>query len=328
LIDHYYFGIYGGPNSVQGLITGLDPQLTYSVTFFAGSSWSGTSDNGFTVYEIGSKIDSIYVQNNTKTTLTFTGIRPVSNGTISFTMSKGSTAAVGYLNALIIKTEAAIAPVAPKIISVTNDTAKNGNQVSIKWQPGSDNTQRFLVYRSTDKDSTYTLLNPDDSNGTMSEFKDSSVSANSLYYYYVVANNTFGNSSSTDTLSIRTLPIPPVISRISDLYAETGQDTSFQVRSLGDDDEQLSFSLENAPAFVTINNNANNTATISVDLSDVEPIRYDSIRVIGTSSTGASTFEFFNLIVTDGGILSELYLNFTDANHLYRIIFIVLHGII
>src|SRR5690606_4699026 len=59
--EYYYFGIFGAPHSVEGVFTGLDTTLTYNLTLFSSSIWTGVSDNGHTVFRLGNKIDSIYV---------------------------------------------------------------------------------------------------------------------------------------------------------------------------------------------------------------------------------------------------------------------------
>ena len=92
LEDYYYFGVFGSPDSVAAKVSGLDTSLKYNFTFYAGSvfSGSGITDNGNTTYTIGSTTVSLYVQNNTKNTVTIYNVKPDATGSIIFIMGKAS----------------------------------------------------------------------------------------------------------------------------------------------------------------------------------------------------------------------------------------------
>jgi hypothetical protein len=53
LMDYLYFGIFGGPETMDTKITGLDTARKYNLTFFASSVFPGAADNGSTVYTVG-----------------------------------------------------------------------------------------------------------------------------------------------------------------------------------------------------------------------------------------------------------------------------------
>ncbi|HXS35447.1 MAG TPA: PA14 domain-containing protein, partial [Flavipsychrobacter sp.] len=66
LKDYFYFGIFGGPNSITAKVTGLDTSRSYNLTLYAGSAWSGAANNGTTSFTVNSQTDSLNVQNNTQ----------------------------------------------------------------------------------------------------------------------------------------------------------------------------------------------------------------------------------------------------------------------
>jgi predicted esterase len=320
IVDYYYFGIFGGPNSVSGSVAGLNPDLQYSVTFFSSSIWSNVSDNGYTVFQIGSQKDSIYVQANRNRTLTFNHLQPSEDGSIDFTMSKGVNAPVGYINAMVVTTESATPPVKPINLSLTNQTQNSKNQVKVGWTAGSNNTGQFNVYRSTRKDSIYVLLNPEGGNGSATSFIDTTVRANTTYYYYLIGENDYGSSEPTDTLSIVTpsLPAPaPVIGAIADVHMAGGSTQSVPVTANVSDGSSISLSLNNAPSFVSIADNGNGTGQVALKPTASDVGFYDSVGVTAVTGNGARATKYFDVYVSDGGLTNAIYMNFTDVSHSY-----------
>jgi len=419
LRDNYYFGWQGGPAQVNGDVTGLDPTKSYALTFFSSSSWSFTSDNGYTVFQIGDQKDSIYVQANTSRTLTISNITPSSNGTISFTMTKGAKASAGYLNAMIVNTMADIAPAEPINLHSTNIISDGANAIRLNWQPGSNNTDTILIFRSSKKYGPYTLLNSGQTGMDSSNLLDTAVSAfhSETYYYYLVASNAYGHSSSTDTVHATTSdliptpptdlhvsqkvvgnsyvaainwqlssdnekeidiyratsksgpytllyttadttsasyldptvalgtsyyyyliarnqfgssnptdtvstdipatppPMPPVITAIPDVYvAATMVDTIHVSASASG---EVTFSLFNAPSFASVQNIANNTANIILTPGSNNVGDFDSVAAIATDSNGNADTAYFSLHITDGNLLSKIFLNFTASGYMY-----------
>lgn len=82
-------------------ISGLDPEMTYSFTFFGSRTGIGTDKT--TVYRIGNQVDSLNATENTSHTVTLTNIHSDANGEVLIEIEQGANAAYGYLNALVIK---------------------------------------------------------------------------------------------------------------------------------------------------------------------------------------------------------------------------------
>jgi len=205
LRDFYYFGIWGSPNQVTGSVSGLDPDKKYNITFFSSSVWTNSA-RGHTVFQIGSKKDSVDVQSNTSRTVSFSNLAPNSLGVVSFTMSKGVDAGAGFLNAMIISEDTnMIAPSTPLSFQLKSRAMSLGSAVEVDWQPGSDNANGVQVYRSDTENGTYTLVNPEANNGTAVSYLDTTVLSGTTYYYYLAANNDYGSSAPSDTLAITTM---------------------------------------------------------------------------------------------------------------------------
>lgn len=96
VMSSYYFIDYWSP--VAMTLEGLDPALTYDFTFFGGVS----AGNRITEYQIGGQTVTLNATNNASETVSITGITPLANGTISVSVSRG-TSFRGVLNAMIVK---------------------------------------------------------------------------------------------------------------------------------------------------------------------------------------------------------------------------------
>ena len=96
VISSYYYIDYWSP--VKMTLEGLDPALTYDFTFFGGVS----TGNRATEYQIGGQSVTLNATNNTSETVSITGVTPLTNGTISVSVSRG-TSFRGVLNAMIVE---------------------------------------------------------------------------------------------------------------------------------------------------------------------------------------------------------------------------------
>jgi hypothetical protein len=103
LTDFAYFGLPWQQSTVTGTLTGLNTGTSYSITFFASSNSTVAADNGNTNYMIGGQTVSLYVQNNMQNVVSINNVTPASDGSITFTMAKGTGATAGFINAIVIK---------------------------------------------------------------------------------------------------------------------------------------------------------------------------------------------------------------------------------
>ena len=195
LKEYYYFGIFGTPNQAQLKISGLENANTYSIKFVGSSVWGGVPDNGETNYTIGNKTVSLDVQANTQNAAEITNIKTNSNGEIIVSMTKGTGASVGYINAMILEAYGGGSQSSNPTDLQTKATSES--TIELTWNDNSFDEQGFEIYR-LDNGNNYTLIhttNADEnsytntglSSGTSYSYKVRSITANGYSEYSNVA---------------------------------------------------------------------------------------------------------------------------------------------
>ena len=101
--DYYYFGIFGAPDTVSFKLTNLDPAVKYNLNLLGSTTFTGSGDNGSTVYTINAVSKVLSVQDNQQNLAKFTDLVPDADSTITVTMTKFEDAPAGYLNAMVLE---------------------------------------------------------------------------------------------------------------------------------------------------------------------------------------------------------------------------------
>lgn len=309
LKDYYYFGIFGGPENVDVQVTGLDTALTYSFTFLAASSWPGAQDNGTTIFTVGSQSDSLYVQGNTQNTVSLTGLKTDSTGTITFNMSKAADGTpVGYINALVINSilDDGTAPLTPSTLIAEG----KGTGVQLNWKDVAYNENSFLVYRSSNPDNGYVLINtlPANSNS----YLDTSAKGTTQYYYKIMATNSYGNSGYSNVASILTSDKIPVLNAISNVIIKNNTQLTIPVIANDDATDHVTLTASQMPSFVTFTDNGDGTGLFSIQPSVGTTGYYQGITVTARDNSDSVSTTSFNITVTDN--VTSVYLNFSDGS--------------
>lgn len=310
--DCYFFGALGAPNVVQAQLTGLDTTRTYNITFFGSSNWNGVANNGHTIYQVGSKVDSLEVQNNSSQTLTFSNIKPASDGTLSFTMSKGSDAAVGYLNSLVITSsfDDGNPPAPPTNLSAQNNS---GRGVLLKWTVNSYNTAvGFEIYRADSLTGTYSLLDPNPTNGTDTTYIDSTTTGNSSYVYTMRAINSHGNSAYSDTVSVSTLPTTPIITGIGNISLKYGTVDTLNFVATADSLSTITLSASGLPGFASFQDLGGGNGQIILTPGSQDVGDYNGISVYALTNSGGQDTVQLNITVKNK-YFNPIYINLTDG---------------
>ncbi|MEM9298966.1 MAG: LamG-like jellyroll fold domain-containing protein, partial [Bacteroidota bacterium] len=184
LAEYYYFGRYGIPSQVKLKISGLDFNNKYNFKFVGSSTFSNASisDNGSTVYKIGNKSASLYVQDNTQNFALIENVTANAQGEIEIDMEKGSGALVGYINALII--EAYAGEETLYFPTELEANAHSKNSIELTWNDNSFDENGYEIYRSSNgPDGTFeliALLGADSDN-----YLDTNLSQGTIYHYKV-----------------------------------------------------------------------------------------------------------------------------------------------
>lgn len=309
--DYYYFGAFGGPETVTSKFTGLDPSKLYTISFYAGSVWSGAANNGSTIFTIGAQSKSLNVQNNTANTADFTNLAPASDGTITFTMSKGVNTPAGYINAIVIKSlytdsekPAVPANLAASIVA--------GSGVQLSWRDVAYNELNYNVYRSSSSAGPFSLIKGNlPFNTTI--YLDTTVAGNTQYFYIVRASNGQGLSDPSNIASVITGNRTPHIQPIANVTIKNNQQTTINVVAKDDSFDHVTLTAENLPSFVTFTDKGNGTGTLAITPSSGITGTFEDITIKATDNSDSSSTVSFNITVTDQN-LNSVYVNFSDGS--------------
>lgn len=309
--DYYYFGISGGPQTVTGKITGLDTSKRYDISFYGASNWDGVTDNGSTIYTIGSKSIPLHVQNNTSNTANFTNIKSASNGTITFTMSKAANTLAGYINAIVIKSSYtdSLMPAAPAYLAAINIS---GKVVQLSWYDAAYNETSYSVYRSLNAAGPFTLIKGNLPANT-STCLDSTTAGSAEYFYMVKALNPQGTSDPSNIATIITADRVPLIQPIPSVTIKNNQQKTINVVATDDSNDHITLTADNMPSFVTFTDNGNGTGTFTISpFADISGI-YEDINLKATDNSDSSSSSSFNITITDQNF-NSVYINFSNGS--------------
>ncbi|MBC8034034.1 MAG: fibronectin type III domain-containing protein, partial [Chitinophagaceae bacterium] len=311
LNDFWYFGYYGGPETANVSVTGLNPAGKYNLTFYAGSVFGSVSDNGTTNYTVGNKTVSLYVQNNTRNTVSINDLVPDANGTITVNMSKAANTPIGYLNALVITSlySDGTAPAAPKTLAALNVP---GEGVKLTWADAAYNEGGYEVYRSTNSAGSFSLLNTTSSGATA--YTDATVSGATQYFYTVRAINEQGVSAFTDTISVTTINRIPQLAPIADLQVKNNENRTINVTATDDSTDQIVLTASGLPSFVTFVDNGNGTGVLNIQPTSNLLGTFQNLKITAKDRSDSSRSVSFNLFVVDANISSTL-VNFTSGDN-------------
>ena len=309
LKDYYYFGIFGGPQTVDTKITGLIPSRLYNLTFFGASNFPGAADNGSTIYTVGSKSDTLEVQNNTKNTAIISNVKAASDGTILYTMSKDTNAQAGYINALLISSiyNDGTAPAAPTVLTAQNISAS----VQLSWNDIAYNETGYNIYRALASNSIYSLIGTTQSETT--SYTDTSIIGNTKYLYKIAAVNTNGVSAYSNIVTITTPDKAPKLNAIADVILKNNQTSSVNIIAIDDSADYVTLSVSGLPTFATFTNNGNGKGTINVNPT-INNLGNYIVTVTSEDMSDSIVSTVFNILVTDPNV-SSTYLSFSDGAH-------------
>ncbi|SFQ52784.1 fibronectin type III domain-containing protein [Parafilimonas terrae] len=311
LKDYYYFGIFGGPETVTGKLTGLDASKQYRISFYAGSSWIGAENNGSTVFTVGSQSKSLAVQNNITNTADFSNIQPSTDGTVTFTMSKGNNTPVGYLNAIVVQYIYAdsVKPSAPTSLIAA---AGSGNGVELTWNDAAYNETAYQVYRSENATGPFILIR-DGLPYNSTSYTDTSAAGNTRYYYIVKAANSSGLSDASNVAGILTPDKPPVITPVADILIKNNQQQTVYITANDDITNQIRLTVSNLPSFASFTDNGNGNGVITITPSAGTTGVFEDIKITATDNSGSGSTVSFNITVTDAN-MESVYINFSDGS--------------
>lgn len=312
LRDYYFFGIFGGPNTVNVRVTGLNPARRYTFRFHAGSRWTGAPDNGTTIFSIGSESRSLNVQNNSQNRVAIENVASDAAGVVTFSMTKAVGTPAGYLNAFEIESafDDGQAPAVPKDLDVSA-IATGGARLT--WRDVAYNETGYEVFRSTSIDDGFVLLNPSASNVNATSFDDLTALSNTKYYYRIRSINVNGASAFTAVDSVVTGNKLPVVTGGTAMFVKTDATGTLNIDVADDAGDVLTVTTTNLPVFATLVNNGNGSYSIVANPTISNVGLYNNIVLTARDDKGGETVRNLSISVSDKNT-STIYLNFGSDN--------------
>ncbi len=307
LKDYYYFGFAGGPNTSTLTISGLDLGLKYTVSLMGSSVFNlaGVTDNGSTVYTIGTTAVSLRVQNNTMNLAKLTNISPASNGTITVTMTKANGTAAGYLNAFTVESvyQSGTAPAAARNLAA----ALSGSTVNLTWIDSPFNEDGYNVFRATAPGGPFTQINDTPLAMNSTNFSDPNVVDGTTYYYEVQAYNVYGQSPYSNVASVVIPDLPPQITYSGD--TNVTPDAFGLLSVVASSDAVLT--LSNLPAFAILSPVSDNASDVILLPSNTDTGTYQ-IYASATDGSGSTVNQTITVTVSQA-VLYSISVNFSQS---------------
>jgi predicted esterase len=295
-------------NNVQRMkIYGLDSTQKYTFTFFG--SRGNVADNRTSIYTlIGADSNSVSLNaaNNSQNTVVIQNAQPRKD-TFDLKLGKGVGSSFAYLNAMVIERVFTdnTAPAKPRNLAaqLVGTTAK------LTWIDAAFNETDYFIYRSTEREGTYTLLNNQGNNPNIQAYDDATVSGNETYYYSVKAQNANGEAYS-DTVSVETGNGTPIMTAITNVTMRIQETVNVPVTVTDDLGDVIVLTASNLPAFASLIDNGDGTGTVHVAPGSSVGI-FNNVTIRATDDKGAFTERTFRIMVRD--IFNSVYVNFSNV---------------
>ncbi|HTI89860.1 MAG TPA: fibronectin type III domain-containing protein [Puia sp.] len=288
-------------------IYGLDVKSKYNFTMTGSRANPAAGVGVVTSYTIGGVAQTLNAANNSTAVVSFNGITPAADSSVTLTVQKATGSTYGYLNALVIQSvfDDSTAPAKPRGLAAT---VANGTVV-LNWTDAAYNETGYEVYRSTSQSGPYTQLLTAVNDANLQAYTDSTVHGNTDYYYSVRAVNQYGATYS-DTVLVTTPNVAPVLATISNVNLKTDSVLDLSLTATDDSANVITLTASGLPAFATFTDNGNGTGVIH--LAPGSATGTFTISVTATDNFGAATTKQFTVTVTDKN-LTFVYVNFNQT---------------
>lgn len=191
-------------------------------------------------------------------------------------------------------------PTAPVAASNLVATAASTSKINLTWNDNANNETSYQVWRSIGDNTAFLLLATLEANATaQGSYTDSSLFPNTTYFYKVRAKNDGGFGNYSPEASTSTLNSVPVVSAIANRSMRFGTQLSIPVTYADADGEAVTLSTENLPAFGSLTDNGNGTATLVFNPSATDLGVFAGIVIKATDGHSGVGTQTFTLSVND-----------------------------
>ncbi|HVI48684.1 MAG TPA: fibronectin type III domain-containing protein, partial [Chitinophaga sp.] len=321
------------PNAVTGNPPTAPSGLTASTVNFSKIklNWTDNSNNetGFEIYRSATSNGTYSVVTTTAANIaTYTDTLLQASTTYYYKIRAiGTYGESAYTSTANATTAAKPLPPATPANLVT--TAVSTQIVKLTWTDNATNETGYEVHRSLADSLHFNVIAslPPITSG-QGAWSDSSLTANTVAYYKVRAVGDGGYSTFTKATYAKSLNNPPVIDSIASRTIRYGTTVNVPVNATDPDNDPITLSLYNAPAFVTLQQNGT-TTYLNIAPTVAQQGTYNGIGVIAKDNNNGADTSFFNLEVNDNyppvinpvtdstadeGVQKVLKLSLTDQN--------------
>jgi predicted esterase len=241
-------------------LTGL-PKGKYNFAFL-GSRANPLAGVGVTgQYTIGSQVVTLNAANNAQNVATINNVEPSADSIINITVQRATGSSFAYLNVMEIQYiyDDSTAPAKPRNLTVQLDSQK----VKLNWVDAAYNESGYGVYKATNAAGPYTLLNAPATTANLEQYTDATVTGGATYYYFLRLPNNYGVTYS-DTVSIATPNLAPVITAIPNQLVNTNEIRDIAITATDSPGDQITLSASGLPAFASFTDNGNGSGTLHI----------------------------------------------------------------
>lgn len=294
-------------DTMQVEVAGLDINSTYDFVFYSGYPLYGDAGS-VTKFRIGNQEAAVNYYLNTSMTDTIYGVSPNSSGKVIIRMIGDPNINFGgILNAMVIQShyDDGSAPASPANLSVM---VGQDNGVELTWTERAYNELGYLVYRSTNRNGGYSVLNEGATNRDSVSYVDATVASETEYYYYVAGWNAVGVGQSSDTVRITIGNNSPVINTPESVHVKTDAVLNFDFTVSDDPTQTLTVAIVDKPSFVSLQDLGNKNYRLVISPS-ADHVGATTLTIRATDNKGAVAEKELKAIVGDKNTRS-VFVNF------------------
>jgi len=187
-------------------------------------------------------------------------------------------------------------PAAPAKPTSVSATALSSSSIRLNWTDAANNEIEYDVYRSIGDTTKFKQIATLSANANT--FTDSVLYAHITYYYKIKVAGVGGTANYSSIVSAKTFNNAPVLISIADRSARYDISTNIIVSANDADGDALSFAAQNLPAFASLVNNGDRTASLVVNPSAANQGVYN-IKLLVNDGNGGGDTTAFNLTVNN-----------------------------